>query len=163
MGDVAGLYSDLLLHDMGPSLGDTGRTAADSPTRPSGGPCAANSSRPTARCRSAPPPARSGGPRRCGEFAIPARIFTTVERPRSSRRSPFTGAKGEHQRKTFASLEPNEKVDGHDVSEIPRRSDHPMARRDAAREIFGGVFDLASSTDPSETGHAGPLQLPELR
>ena len=99
MGTVAGLYSDLLLHDMGPSLGDTGSYQQSRPTRSA----AVRSRRAVNNAvllpQAAKPTARNGAPRHSGEFAIPARIFTTVERPRSSRRSPFTGAKGKNQRR----------------------------------------------------------------
>ena len=88
LGDVDGLYSDLLLHDMGEGLVDSA-IYYGTPVPPPKGEILASADLRRAIRRAA----RSGVPRRCGGCATPAPISTTAARPRSTWRFRPTAAR----------------------------------------------------------------------
>ena len=124
MGTVAGLYSDLLLHDMGPSLGGTGSYGSRSAESIGSGPIASRSQRGGAF-------PREGGANR-QRVAHTAPLGNSRFRPISSRRSSDHARTGDrHSRRRratvsggFCGLGAKREVDAHDVSQIPRCSDH---------------------------------------
>ena len=89
LGDVRGIYSDLLLHDMG----QTPERFAASTT---------GSDRPRLARRARAP--ASGGPRRSGAIAIPAPTSTTAGRRPWKRRSRSTAGQGGASARRFFAL-----------------------------------------------------------
>ncbi len=106
LGEVEGLYSDLLIHDMGDEMADSGSyDGSDDGTDEPLVPLLADNGQP----QQAPQPPqpqrarlprsgrrrarRNGGRRRCGDSATPARTFTTAGPRPWSRPSPSTEAR----------------------------------------------------------------------
>ena len=114
LGDLEGIYSDLLLHDMSPQLGDTSsygvfaaRAPGEAPPRP----------RPIGG-RGPARPTRSGVHRRSGASAIPPPTCTTGGRSTSTRRSGATAGRPPPRRRS--------------TRRLPRASD-PSSRHSSCR------------------------------
>ena len=99
LGDVEGIYSDLLLHDMGPGLTDAGSSYGI--FQPNPPPSTPDPKKPqefvkTPRENAARPlwpPPRNGARRRCGACATRVRTCTTAGPRRWSKPSPSTAAR----------------------------------------------------------------------
>ena len=112
LGPVEGIYSDLLLHEMGPQLSDTGSYDLVTPgpeenegTLPGlmpDGPLAFRGASPRSRGLHV----ASGGPRRYGGCATPARTCMTVGPRPWSRRSPSTAVKPRRSRPRISNCRP---------------------------------------------------------
>ena len=94
VGKIDGLYSDLLLHDMGPELSDPAAAIADGSSFSTGGYYAGGGSADHPRIRTLwPRCAANGARRRYGACAIAPRTSTTAAHKRSKRRSAPMAAK----------------------------------------------------------------------
>ena len=136
LGEVEGLYSDLLLHDMGTDGSDTGSYGAFRPSRPNRTRRRSVPSPGDRRGRESTEPVRagaSGGPRRCGACAIRVPTCTTVVPTRSTRRSPCTAARGRTRRRGIWALAPGRQRVRAFLKSLVAPVDPPPARARLAR------------------------------
>ncbi len=110
MGSVAGLYSDLLLHDMGPGLGGSGTYYNFPADSTSGDPLASGTSLPRTGSRTAAAGSQEWrtpplwGIRDSGPYLHDGRA-TTLEQAIA-----MHGGEGDDSKEAFAALEPKEKA-----------------------------------------------------
>ena len=150
LGEVDGLYSDLLLHDMGGTLGDTGsygifapgllpthRTIRRSTSLPARLPMEESG-----RNRPAEQRVRSGGPRRYGACATPPPTCTTAAPGPSSARSPCMTARPRHGpallRARRAKSAPRSRASSSRWALRSRERDSPAARGARPSDRHGG-------------------------
>ena len=106
LGNVRGIYSDLLLHDLGPSLGDSGSSyGTEGPISPGGADCPA-----------------SGAPRRCGVTAIPGPTSTTDGLRILEEAVALHGGQAHGSTRRFFALSAEERFQDRGVPEIAGRA-----------------------------------------
>ena len=135
LGEVNGIYSDLLLHDMGQSLGDAATYYGSSTTTESPGDIA--SARASDRSRRERRRRPNGARRPCGASRIRPLISTTAGRARSTRPSGSTAARPPRSRPATGSSDDGDRQELlaflHSLTAAPKlRKPSPAAARRAA-------------------------------
>ena len=139
---VEGIYSDLLLHDMGPEMADEGSYSdgsddgGDDPLGPLLSLAVADNGRPGPARPTAPraPPGGNGGRRPSGASATPALISTMAGPRRWSRPSPCTAARARPRREVLQALAPRASP-GRGVPQVAGRAARHSSSPSAATEV----------------------------
>ena len=176
LGSVEGIYSDLLLHDMGPSLGDSGSYSVTVPnsadladdTLPAQGNLAsaaktAKSPDDKAKPRFGAGCNRNGGRLPCGASATPGRISTTAGPRPWNKASPCTAARAADRPNNSSCCRPeNDSRSRRSSSRSPRQSRSPRPgiedRSALDRDHQGGTDERLSS--PAPCARADPAREP---